>query len=124
LGRYGDVYPIGSSTGTVAVAGRTWDLWIGMNGNMKVYSFVAPQIINSFSADVKQFFSYLQDSQGFPAASQNLIGMTTLSLFPNRKAIKVRCRNSNLILVFQFGTEAFTGGPATMAVSLFSANIL
>ncbi|KAK3395153.1 glycoside hydrolase family 12 protein [Podospora didyma] len=98
LARLGDIYPIGSSTGTVTVAGRTWDLWVGMNGSMKVYSFIATSTVNSFSADVKQFFNYLQSNQGYPASSQNLI-------------------------VFQVGTETFTGGPATMTISQFSANI-
>ncbi|KAL2021673.1 hypothetical protein VTK56DRAFT_6765 [Thermocarpiscus australiensis] len=69
LAKYGDIYPIGSSVGTVTVAGRTWNLWVGMNGRVK-------------------FFNYLQSSQGFPASSQNLI-------------------------VFQLGTEAFTGSQAT-----------
>lgn len=74
LARYGNVYPIGQSTGSVNVGGRTWDLWIGYNGAMKVYSFIAPSPIKSFSTDVKQFFNYLQSSQNFPASQQNLIG--------------------------------------------------
>jgi len=98
LAKIGDIYPIGSSVGTVNVAGRSWNLWVGMNGGMKVFSFVAPSPMNSFSADVKQFYQYLQNAQGYPASRQYL-------------------------LTFQFGTEAFTGGPATMAVSQFSANV-
>ncbi|KAG7291169.1 hypothetical protein NEMBOFW57_001181 [Staphylotrichum longicolle] len=98
LGRFGNVYPIGSSTGSVTVAGRTWELWIGYNGAMKVYSFIAPSPVNNFSADVKDFFKYLQSNQNYPANDQNLI-------------------------VFQIGTEAFTGGPATFTVSQFSANL-
>jgi xyloglucan-specific endo-beta-1,4-glucanase len=74
LGKYGDIYPIGQSNGQVNVAGRSWDLWIGYNGAMKVFSFIAPSPIKSFSADVKQFYNYLQSSQGFPASQQNLIG--------------------------------------------------
>src|SRR3569833_2429887 len=31
LARLGDIYPIGKSTGTVTVAGKPWDLWVGMN---------------------------------------------------------------------------------------------
>jgi hypothetical protein len=68
------VQPIGSSQGSVNVAGRTWDLWVGYNGAMKVFSFVAPSPVNSFSANVKDFFNYLQNSQGYPASNQNLIG--------------------------------------------------
>lgn len=56
------------------MAGRQWDLWVGMNGSMKVFSFIAPSPIQSFSADVKQFYTYLQNSQSYPASSQNLIG--------------------------------------------------
>lgn len=97
LARLGNVYPIGSSVGTVNVAGRSWDLWVGMNGSMRVYSFIAPSPMNSFSANAKQFFDYVQSNQGFPAANQHLI-------------------------VFQFGTETFTGGPATFTAQ-FSANI-
>ncbi|KAB5540493.1 glycoside hydrolase family 12 protein [Coniochaeta sp. 2T2.1] len=98
LARYGDIYPIGQSTGQVNVAGRSWDLWIGYNGAMRVYSFIAPSPVKSFNADVKDFFKYLQTSQNFPASEQNLI-------------------------VFQIGTETFTGGPATLSVSQFSASI-
>ncbi|KAK3305652.1 glycoside hydrolase family 12 protein [Chaetomium strumarium] len=98
LARYGNVYPIGSSVGTVNVAGRTWELWVGYNGSMKVFSFIAPSPVNSFSANVKDFFNYLQNNQGYPANDQHLI-------------------------VFQLGTEPFTGGPATLTVSQFSANI-
>ncbi|KAK4446093.1 glycoside hydrolase family 12 protein [Podospora aff. communis PSN243] len=97
LGRF-DVYPIGSNTGMVSVGGRQWELWIGYNGAMKVFSFIAPQTTNQWSGDAKQFFQYLQDRQGFPASSQNLI-------------------------VYQFGTEAFTGGPATFTVSNWSASV-
>lgn len=74
LARLGDVYPIGQSTGTVTVAGQSWDLWIGMNGAMQVYSFIAPNVVNDFSADAKEFYNYLEQAQSFPASSQNLIG--------------------------------------------------
>ena len=73
LGRLGDVYPIGKSTGNVQVAGRTWDLWVGMNGNMKVFSYVAASPVNSFSADARLFFKHME-TQGFPANKQYLIG--------------------------------------------------
>jgi xyloglucan-specific endo-beta-1,4-glucanase len=99
LGRFGNVYPIGSSTGTVNVAGRTWELFVGMNGSMKVFSFVAASPINSYSANVKEFFNHLQSAQGYPAGEQHLI-------------------------VFQMGTEPFTSnGETTFTVNNFSANI-
>jgi glycosyl hydrolase family 12 len=68
------VGPIGSSTGKVDVAGKSWDLHIGNNGQMKVYSFVAPNPITSFSADLMLFFKYLQSKQNFPVKTQNLLG--------------------------------------------------
>ena len=46
LGRYGNVQPIGSKQTTVTIEGRSWDLWVGMNGSMKVFSFVAAQCAN------------------------------------------------------------------------------
>ncbi|KAK3293885.1 concanavalin A-like lectin/glucanase domain-containing protein [Chaetomium fimeti] len=98
LGRFGNVYPIGSSTGTVNVAGRTWELFVGYNGAMKVYSYVAASPINSYSANVKEFFNHMESAQGFPASEQHLI-------------------------VFQMGTEPFTGGETTFTVDNFSANI-
>lgn len=98
LGKFGDVQPIGSSTGNVQVNGQTWNLWIGYNGSMKVFSFIAPQNLQNWSGDAKQFFNYLEKNQGYPASQQNLI-------------------------VFQTGTEAFTGGPATFTVQRFSASI-
>jgi xyloglucan-specific endo-beta-1,4-glucanase len=98
LARLGGVYPIGKSTGTVTVAGRSWDLWVGMNGQMRVYSFVAASPVTTFSADLKLFFNHLQTTQNYPASKQNLI-------------------------VFQIGTEAFTGGPATIKFDNWAATI-
>jgi xyloglucan-specific endo-beta-1,4-glucanase len=73
LGRYGNVQPIGTLQGSVTVEGHTWELWVGLNGSMKVFSFVAPNPVNDFNADIKQFFNYLQKDQGFPAESQYLL---------------------------------------------------
>jgi len=98
LGRYGNVYPIGSSVGTVSVGGYTWTLWSGYNGSMKVFSFIASNPVTGFNTDIKQFFTYLTNSQGFPASSQHLITL-------------------------QFGTEPFTGSSTTLTVSNWSASI-
>jgi xyloglucan-specific endo-beta-1,4-glucanase len=78
LARLGNVYPIGSSVGTVSVGGKSWDLWVGYNGSMRVYSFIATGTTYSWSGDVKQFFNYLESNQGYPASSQNLIGKSFL----------------------------------------------
>jgi len=174
LARLGNVYPIGKSTGMITVAGRQWDLWVGMNGDMKVFSFLPPAgvVLNSFSTDVKLFFNHIQACNGYPASSQNLIGMFFFSLFLSplfltitylrylvsptsflhirywryqlfSSFISVSCslpsqawRCSGILLwkgrqtdgfreflVFQVGTEAFTGGPATFTVSQFSADV-
>jgi len=102
LNRYGGIWPItatGSPIAKVTLGGHSWDLYFGYNGAMKVYSFVtASGAITSFSADVKEFFNYLTANQGFPASSQYQ-------------------------LIYQFGTEAFTGGPASFTVSQFSAEV-
>jgi xyloglucan-specific endo-beta-1,4-glucanase len=58
------------------VAGSSWQLYVGNNGGMVVYSFVATSSMNSFNADARAFFSYLEDNEEFPADSQNLIGKT------------------------------------------------
>lgn len=100
LARIGGVYPIGSKIASVNVAGYGWDLYYGLNGSMKVYSFLPANgaWYSSFNADVKAFYNYLSSNQGFPASTQNLI-------------------------VFQQGTEAFTGGPAKFSVTSYSADI-
>ncbi|KAK4143132.1 glycoside hydrolase [Dichotomopilus funicola] len=98
LARLGDVYPIGTSQGNVNVAGQNWDLWVGNNGAMKVFSFIAGSPVNSFNADVKEFYTYLESSQGFPSSSQYL-------------------------LTFQMGTEPFTGEQTTLTVNNYSVNL-
>jgi xyloglucan-specific endo-beta-1,4-glucanase len=98
LGRYGGVQPIGSRIGSANVEGRTWELWTGMNGSMRVYSFVASNPVTNFNSDVKQFWNYLANTQGYPA-------------------------NRQYLLTFQFGTEPFTGSGAQFKVTNFNAHI-
>lgn len=98
---------------------------------MQVYSFVAPETRNEFSADAKEFYNYLEQTHGFPVSSQNLIGESTTQTSLAKKPIPLFQAElhgllfslSNIDVVFQFGTEAFTGGPATMTVSQWSASI-
>lgn len=78
LGRYGSVYPIGSKKATVNVGGRTWDLYVGYNGSMKVFSFVASSPITNYSGNMKDFFNYMTSNEGFPASQQNLISESSL----------------------------------------------
>jgi hypothetical protein len=81
LGRYGGVQPIGSRIGSANVEGRTWELWTGMNGSMRVYSFVASNPVTNFNSDVKQFWNYLANTQGYPANRQYLLSMLILILW-------------------------------------------
>jgi len=74
LARYGGVGPTGTSTGRVDVGGRSWELCTENNGQIKVFSLVAPNPVTSFSADAKQFFVYLQSRRNFPIKTQNLLG--------------------------------------------------
>ena len=77
LNRYGGVWPITASGQPIArvdLAGQSWDLYTGFNGAMRVFSFLAVNgPVNKFSADVKDFFKYLSQNQGFPASSQYLL---------------------------------------------------
>jgi len=100
LARLGNVYPIGQKVATVTIAGYTWDLWTGYNGKMRVYSFIPPSgTIKSFTADIKDFFKHLEQNYQYPASTQNLI-------------------------IFQIGSEAFTGGPATFKCTQFTADVI
>ncbi|KAK3658746.1 Endoglucanase-1 [Elasticomyces elasticus] len=99
LGKYGNIQPIGSQIGTVTVGGQSWNLWAGGSSAQYTYSFVAANgPITSFSGDFKPFFTYLANSHGYPINTQYLIDL-------------------------QFGTEPFTGGPTTLTVSQWSANV-
>uniref|UniRef100_A0A0B7K169 Endoglucanase n=1 Tax=Bionectria ochroleuca TaxID=29856 RepID=A0A0B7K169_BIOOC len=98
LGRYGGVYPIGNSVGTVRAAGRDWALHIGYNGAMKVFSFVAANPVTRFDGEIMDFFYLLRDMQGYPMTSQYL-------------------------LTLQFGTEPFTGSGAKFNCWYFGATL-
>ena len=82
LARIGGVWPIsqsGAPIASVTIGSYKFDLYYGFNGAMKVYSFLPPQgtTYNTFNADIKNFFKYLVQNQGFPQSTQNLIGITT-----------------------------------------------
>lgn len=104
LGVFGGVWPISEAKRPIArinICGYDWDVYFGYNhgGAMKVYSFL-PVFgnISQFSADVKYFFDYLTHEHQFPAHEQHM-------------------------LIYQFGTEAFTGGPASFIVPQFIADV-
>ncbi|KAH8198214.1 hypothetical protein TruAng_007641 [Truncatella angustata] len=102
LNRYGGVWPItesGSALETITLAGHSFDLYFGYNGDMKVYSFVVSDAaIGNFSGDILDFFNYLADNYSFPISQQYL-------------------------LIDQFGSEGFTGTNATFTVSRFQAEV-
>ncbi|KAI9368168.1 concanavalin A-like lectin/glucanase domain-containing protein [Aspergillus egyptiacus] len=98
LARYGNISPIGSQVSTAELAGITWEVWSGLNGDMQVYSFVVSSPLTSFNADIKEFWNYLTDNYSYPADSQYL-------------------------LTVQVGTEPFTGDQSTFTVSSFTASV-
>lgn len=64
---------------------------------MQVYSFVAQSTTNSFSGDMRDFFTYLESNQGL---------------------------SSDLYLVdVQAGTEPFSGSNAVFTVSDYSVSV-
>lgn len=94
LGGAGPISSTGSPVATVTVAGKSWKLYIGPNGSMKVFSFVATSPINSFSGDVMEFIQYLTAHQGL---------------------------NKNQILQsVGAGTEPFSGSNAVFKTSAYS----
>ena len=80
--------------GTATVGGHSFKLYKGPNGSTTVYSFVATSQINSFSGDVKAFFTYLIANEKF-SANQYLTSVGA-------------------------GTEPFTGSKAKFTVSAYS----
>ncbi len=52
----GNIQPIGSAVGTVNIAGRTWQVWTGSNGQNNVVSYLFQgSPLTSFSFDVMHF---------------------------------------------------------------------
>ncbi|KAL5346873.1 hypothetical protein ACLOAV_008016 [Pseudogymnoascus australis] len=94
IGGAGPISSTSSAIASVTVAGHEWDLWYGLNGSMKVYSFVAASEVNSFDGDLLEFYTYLVSSQGFSDAQY----ITSIGA----------------------GTEPFVGTDAVMATSGYS----
>ena len=94
LGGAGPISATGSPIDTPTIAGSSWNLYYGLNGNMKVYSFVASSQITSFSGDLKDFYTYLTSKQGYSA--------------------------SQYITSIGAGTEPFIGTDAVMTTSAYS----
>ncbi|RLN44649.1 hypothetical protein BBJ29_001169 [Phytophthora kernoviae] len=95
LGGAGPISSTGSAIDTTTIAGNSFSVYSGTNGDTTVYSFVASSEIDSFSGDLMDFFTYLMDSQSFDS--------------------------SQYLNTVQCGTEPFTGEDVTLTVSSFSA---
>lgn len=97
LGGAGPISSTGKAVATPTIAGITWNLWSGKNGQMTVFSFVAQSQVTSFDGDMLEFATYLSKNQGF-SMSQYLLSAGA-------------------------GTEPFTGSNAVMKVSAYSLTI-
>ncbi|KAF2466332.1 endoglucanase A precursor [Lindgomyces ingoldianus] len=64
LGGAGPISSTGSPVATVTLAGVSFKLYSGMNGSMKVFSFVASSQATNFSGDLMAFVNYLSTNQG------------------------------------------------------------
>lgn len=124
---FGGVWPISEAKRPLArinICGYDWDVFFGYNhcGKMKVYSFLpAWGPIYDFNADVKFFFNYLVDYFRFPAHNQYMLGTSCPAL--SRSSLPPDRANAHASAVYQLGTEAFTGGPATFEVPKFIADV-
>jgi hypothetical protein len=55
LHHQGSIQPIGSPTGSANLAGRTWQVWTGSNGQNNVVSYVSSTAITSISFNARDF---------------------------------------------------------------------
>jgi hypothetical protein len=93
----GSIQPVGSSTGTVSLAGRSWTVWTGNNGQNNVVSYVQSGI-TSISFDAMAFIrDAISRGSGYGTTSWYLTSM-------------------------QMGFEPWIGGVG-LAVNSFSATI-
>jgi len=96
LNRQGSIQPIGSPVGTTNIAGRSWEVWQGSNGQNDVVSYVAPSAVGSLSFNVLDF---VRDVDA-----------------------RTRVDNSWYLTSIQAGFEPWNGG-AGLAVNSFSADV-
>lgn len=71
LGGAGPISSTGKTIATVNISGSEWDVWVGPNGQMTVYSFVAKSTMNKYDGDLLDFFKYLKTVQ---AGTEPFIG--------------------------------------------------
>ncbi|KAJ4391514.1 hypothetical protein N0V93_005132 [Gnomoniopsis smithogilvyi] len=94
LGGAGPISSTGSAIATVSLGGYSWNLWYGLNGSTKVYSFVASSEITSFDADIMDFYDYLISYEGVSSSS--------------------------CLITFEAGTEPFTGTSAVLSSNYYA----
>jgi xyloglucan-specific endo-beta-1,4-glucanase len=68
LGGAGPISATGSPIATVTLAGTSWKLYNGKNGQMNVFSFVANSDVKSFNGDLMEFVKYLTSNQGMSSS--------------------------------------------------------
>ncbi|RMZ12992.1 hypothetical protein D0864_00551 [Hortaea werneckii] len=107
LGLYGSISPLSSNgypftpIASPVINGVQFDLAYGLNGNVKVYSFVArSRAATSFSGDILNFYKYLQQNYASNGFTSNLY-----------------------LQAFQAGTEVFTGSNAKFDTTAYSVSI-
>jgi xyloglucan-specific endo-beta-1,4-glucanase len=94
LGGAGPISATGSPIATVTLAGTSWKLYNGKNGQMNVYSFVATSEVKNFKGDLIEFVTYLTGKQGMP--------------------------KSQILQSVGAGTEPFSGNNAVFTTSAYS----
>ncbi|OAL04874.1 endoglucanase A precursor [Phaeosphaeriaceae sp. SRC1lsM3a] len=94
LGGAGPISATGSPVATVTLAGTSWKLYNGKNGQMNVFSFVATNEVKSFKGDLMEFANYLTSKQGMP--------------------------KSQILQSAGAGTEPFSGSNAVLTTSAYS----
>jgi xyloglucan-specific endo-beta-1,4-glucanase len=94
LGGAGPISATGSPIATVTLAGTSWKLYNGKNGQMNVYSFVATNPVQNFKGDVMEFVNYLTGKQGMP--------------------------KSQILQSVGAGTEPFSGNNGVLTTSAYS----
>lgn len=94
LGGAGPISSTGSPIATVTLAGTSWKLYNGKNGQMNVFSFVAASEVKSFKGDLVEFLNYLTSKQGVPT--------------------------TQILQSVGAGTEPFSGSNAKLTVSAYS----
>jgi xyloglucan-specific endo-beta-1,4-glucanase len=97
LGGAGPISSSGSPVATPTIAGVSWKLYDGYNGNMHVFSFVASSQVTSFSGNLKDFLTYLSSNYGL-STSQYLTSLGA-------------------------GTEPFVGSNAVLTTTAYSVAI-